>query len=236
MLPHYADFRSGDFVNKEKKRLLDRIEVLYEDLDVIVIEKANGVLSYPVQGERNEGAIQLIRRYWKARNETSRHLYLLHRLDKETSGLMVFAKTSLARDSLLLQFERHSVVRGYVAVCHGIPHQEKGNIKTLLGRDLRGKRSVSPKGKLALTFYEVISKNIRNRRTLIRCNLRTGRTHQVRIHLAHIGVPVIGDAVYSRTPAPRLALHAETLGFVHPRTGVPLLFRSSLPNGVKSLL
>jgi 23S rRNA pseudouridine1911/1915/1917 synthase len=236
MFSHYLDVRSGDFVKRVRKSLLDRIEVLYQDLDVVVIEKASGVLSYPVEGDRSEGAIQLIRRYWKTQNELQQHLYLLHRLDKNTSGLMVFARTSLARQSLQQQFEQHSVVRSYIAVCSGIPRRNQGNIKTLLGRDFRGKRAVSTAGKLAVTSYLVISTDAYNQHALVRCNLRTGRTHQVRIHLAHIGAPIIGDVVYGNKTGPRLALHAEALGFIHPRTGAPLLFRSSLPKELKQLL
>lgn len=236
MFSRHSHLWSGGFLKTVRKRLLDRIEVLYQDLDVVVIEKASGVISYPVQGERSESAIQLIRRYWKATKEPRQNLYLLHRLDKDTSGLMIFARTSLARQSLQQQFEQHSVVRGYSAVCSGIPRKEQGSIKTLLGRDFRGKRSVSPTGKLALTSYRVVSKNLHNQHALIQCNLRTGRTHQVRIHLAHIGAPVIGDAVYGRKHGPRLALHAETLGFIHPRSGAPVLFRSSLPKELKELL
>ncbi len=236
MFSHHPYVWSGGFLKEIRKSLLERIEVLYQDLDIVVIEKASGVLSYPVEGERSEGAIQLIRRYWKAQKEPGQNLYLLHRLDKDTSGLMIFARTSLARQSLQQQFEKHSVIRGYAAVCSGIPRKEQGNIKTLLGRDFRGKRSVSIAGKLALTSYRVISKNLQTQHALIQCNLRTGRTHQVRIHLAHIGAPVIGDAVYGKKQGPRLALHAETLGFIHPRTGAPVLFRSSLPKELKSLL
>lgn len=220
----------------QRKSLLERIEVIYEDLDVVVIEKASGVLSYPVENDRSEGAIQLIRRYWKVRNLPNQHLYLLHRLDKDTSGLILFAKTSLARQSLSKQFEDHSVVRGYAAICSAIPRKEEGNIKTLLGRDSRGKRSVRPMGRLALTSYRVAMKNLQKQHSLIRCYLRTGRTHQVRIHLAHIGAPVIGDPIYGKKRADRLALHAEALGFIHPRTGKPHVFRSSLPEELKKLL
>jgi 23S rRNA pseudouridine1911/1915/1917 synthase len=219
-----------------RKSLLERIEVLYEDPDVVVIEKASGVLSYPIPNDSTEGAIQLIRRYWKARNLQNTHLYLLHRLDKETSGLMVFAKSSLARKELLRQFEAHSILRGYAAVCSGIPRKDEGSIRTLLARNPHGRRSVAPVGKTAITFYRVAAKNDSRQHALIRCTLHTGRTHQVRIHLAHIGSPVIGDRVYGKKRFDRLALHAEILGFVHPRTGKPIVFYSSLPEDLKKLL
>jgi 23S rRNA pseudouridine1911/1915/1917 synthase len=223
-------------LKEKRKSLLDRIEVIYEDVDLVVIEKANGILSYPQDGDRTESAIQLIRRYWKTRDLPHQNLYLIHRLDKDTSGLMVFAKTSLARHSLQRQFEQHSVVRGYAAVCGGIPRNDYGTMKTLLGRGRGGKRTVTQKGRLAITSYTVESRNVQKQRSLIRCFLRTGRTHQVRIHLAHLGTPVIGDAIYGKIHASRLGLHAEILGFIHPRTNGPLLFRSSLPPEVKMLL
>jgi 23S rRNA pseudouridine1911/1915/1917 synthase len=220
-----------------RKKLHERIQVLYEDLDLIVIEKAEGIISYPVEGSRDESAIQLIRRYWKVQGNTNKNLYLLHRLDKDTSGLLVFAKTSLARESLLKQFEEHTVVRQYLAVTQGIPRKPKGEIHTKIGHDFRGRRAVSQYGKEAITAYEVSARNPALERALVACRLKTGRTHQVRIHLAYIGAPVIGDAVYSKEHQQgRLALHAQMLGFMHPRTGLPIVFRIPLPESLKRLL
>jgi 23S rRNA pseudouridine1911/1915/1917 synthase len=219
-----------------RKKLHERIEVVFEDQDVIVVDKAAGILSYPVENDRAESAIQLIRRYWKFQNNTSNHLYLMHRLDKETSGLIVFAKTSHARDSLRKQFEEHSVIRGYVAVTDGIPEPKYGKIQTFLGRNQRGRRSVARFGKTAITRYQVLSLNPELRRSLVRCYLHTGRTHQVRIHLSHIRSPVMGDAVYGKRNSERMALHAEVVGFVHPRTRQPLLLRTSIPEEMLNLL
>lgn len=220
-----------------RKKLHERIEVLYEDQDAIVIEKAAGILSYPVEGKRNEeSAIRLIRRYWKFQNRKHDQLYLLHRLDKETSGLMVFAKSSLARSSLLQQFEEHTVIRGYLAITDGIPEKGSGTIKTFLSRNERGRRAVSNQGRPAITRYQVLLTNKRKGHALVRCYLQTGRTHQVRIHMAYLNTPVLGDAVYGNRGHGRMALHAEVLGFVHPRTRSPLLFRSSLPREMRELL
>lgn len=220
-----------------RKKLHERIQVLYEDLDVIIIEKAEGILSYPVEGARDESAIQLIRRYWKVQKNPHKNLYLLHRLDKDTSGLLVFAKTSLARESLLKQFEEHKVVRQYLAVTQGIPRKAKAEIHTKIGRDPRGKRAVAPFGKEAITQYEVSKRNEQKQRAMICCRLKTGRTHQVRIHLGYIGAPIIGDPVYGKDHSfGRLALHAQMLGFVHPRSGIPIVFRIPLPEALKGLL
>jgi len=161
---------------------------------------------------------------------------LLHRLDKETSGVMIFAKSTLGRDSLRRQFEEHSVMRGYLAVTEGIPNDKNGMIKTFLGRNQRGRRSVAYHGKAAITRYQVLSVDPGRKRALVRCYLHTGRTHQVRIHMAHLNAPVIGDAVYGNRSSGRMALHAEVLGFLHPRTGTPVVLRSSLPVELRQLL
>jgi len=218
------------------KRLLDRIEVVFEDLDLAIVEKASGIISYPAGDFREDSVIQLIRRYWKATGKTNQNLYLLHRLDKDTSGLMVFAKTSLARMSLQTQFEEHSVLRQYLAVTRGVPGMRQGEIRAPLSRDKSGRRGVTQYGRFALTKYDVVSEKRHRGIALIRCRLHTGRTHQVRIHLAHAGAPVMGDRVYGKDGGNRLALHAETLGFLHPRSGLPIVFRSSLPEELRRLL
>jgi 23S rRNA pseudouridine1911/1915/1917 synthase len=219
-----------------KERIRDRIHVIYEDQDVLIVDKASGVITYPVENEPRGSVIQLIRIYWKYTTQQNQHLYLLHRLDKDTSGLLVFAKTTRARQSLQQQFESHSVLREYLAITHGIPRRKKGEIKTFLGRDFRGRRSVAAKGKGAITHFKVIAENVPANRALVRCRLETGRTHQVRIHMAHIGTPVIGDTVYGKIPSKRLALHADTLGFQHPRTAKPVLFHVSLPADLQELI
>lgn len=222
---------------KERKKLHERIEVVYEDQDLIIINKAAGILSYPVEGDRSESVIQLIRRYWKFQNNPHQHLYLMHRLDKETSGLIVFAKSSLARDSLRTQFEKHTVVRAYLAITNGIPRKKSGRIETLLGRDPQGRRAVAWKGKEAITQYRVVAQNESPQRGLVRCYLQTGRTHQVRIHLAYIGTPVVGDSVYGRRgDGKHLALCAEALGIIHPRSQSPLVIRTSMPSELRAAL
>lgn len=219
-----------------KLRLFEKIHVVHEDTDLILVEKASGVLSYPVEGRREEGAIQLIRRYWKAIGAANSNLYLLHRLDEDTSGLMVFAKTSLARESLRAQFEEHSVVRCYLAITVGIPRKKSGEIHTMLGRNFKGRRDVTAHGREAITFFEVLKEVPARNRALIRCRLYTGRTHQVRLHLKHIGVPILGDPLYGSKSQGRLMLHAESLGFVHPRSGRAVVFRSSMPEPLRRSL
>jgi 23S rRNA pseudouridine1911/1915/1917 synthase len=223
--------------NRPALRLHERVDVIHEDPDLIVIEKAGGIISYPMQDQREESAIQLIRRYWKSQNSSNRNIYLIHRLDKETAGLMVFAKTTLARRNLLAQFEQHEVLRGYLAITQGVPSRKRGELKTHLGRNHRGIRSVQRTGKFASTQFETLSVTSSGQRALVRCRLQTGRTHQVRIHLAHLDAPVIGDRVYGNDHSGKsLALYADLLGFKHPRFHHPIVFRTSMPLRMKKLL
>ncbi|HET6267587.1 MAG TPA: RluA family pseudouridine synthase [Acidobacteriota bacterium] len=219
-----------------KPKPRDWIELVYEDLDLIVIEKPSGIITYPVDSHTKNSAIQLIRKVWRKQGRSDSHLYLVHRIDQETSGLLVFAKTTLARKSLQDQFSRHAVLREYLAITNGIPKQIKGEIRTFLGRNFRGKRAVAFAGKQAVTNYLVLRQNRATNRALVQCRLQTGRTHQIRIHLAHLGSPVLGDAVYGKTRSGRLALHAATLGLIHPRTRAPLLLYSSPPQEWRRLV
>jgi 23S rRNA pseudouridine1911/1915/1917 synthase len=224
------------FERRSSLKLHERVEVLYEDIDCILIEKGAGVITYPVPNHTEISAIQLIRRYWKHNNMRDSHVYLLHRLDKDTSGLMIFAKTSLARKALLAQFENHSVLRRYFAVVQGIPEKPEGTLKTFLGRNKSGIRTVKSYGKEAITDYRVLRTNRQKQRSLVLCRLHTGRTHQIRIHMKHLHTPVVGDPVYGNDRKNQLALFACSLGFIHPRSGQPLLFHASLPASLKTLM
>ncbi len=217
-----------------RQKLHERALVIYEDSDVLLIEKSEGLLSYPLPDNRDDSAIQLIRRYWKSKNIQNRNLYLLHRLDRDTSGLMIFAKTTLARKSLTDQFNEHSIIRGYIAVTQGIPSPAKGTLETMLGRKFSGKRGVTDRGKLSKTYYEVMRAS--SSRALVYCSLHTGRTHQVRIHMMHLGTPVVGDPIYGKMKGNRLFLHSHILGFIHPRTNKPQLFLSWIPESFKALI
>lgn len=217
-----------------RQKLHERALVIYEDSDIILIEKSEGLLSYPLPDDRGDSAIQLIRRYWKSKNVQNRNLYLLHRLDRDTSGLMIFAKTTLARKLLTVQFNEHSIVRGYIAVTEGTPNPRQGTLQTMLGRKFTGKRGVTDRGKPSKTKYEVVRAS--SKRALVYCSLHTGRTHQVRIHMMHLGTPIVGDPIYGKTKGKRLYLHSHTLGFIHPRTRKPQLFLSSIPESFKAIL
>lgn len=214
--------------------------VVHEDAHLIVIEKPAGISSVPFERKETGTALDLIRDHWRAQHlpATSRPLYTVHRLDKETSGLLCFAKTRTAEAGLHRIFQRHLARRTYLALAHG--RVEAGRIESRLvpdrGDHLRGSTRNPQLGQHAITHVEVVEHLAAA--TLCRIRLETGRTHQIRIHLSEAGHPVVGDAVYTRDrllrgepllPAERMMLHAETLGFSHPASEAPLLFESPPP-------
>ena len=212
--------------------------VAFEDAHVIVIEKPDGVSSVPYERKESGTAMDLIRAHWRAqgRKATVTPLFVVHRLDKDTSGLLCFAKTRLAERGLHRTFQQHLARREYLAVAHGAVRP--GRIESYLiadrGDGLRGSTRRRDQGQHAVTHVEVIERLARA--TFVRVRLETGRTHQIRIHLSEAGHPLVGETVYIRDmlraeatplPAPRLMLHAATLGFAHPVDGEPLDFAAA---------
>jgi 23S rRNA pseudouridine1911/1915/1917 synthase len=174
---------------------------------------------------------------------------IVHRIDKDTSGILVVAKSDAAHEGLAKLFASHDIERRYLAVVSGAPAPPAGIVKTQIGRSTtnRKKMAVLPenKGKHAVTHYRLIESFAKA--SLVECTLETGRTHQVRVHMAHIGHPLIGDSVYSNRQNPyrigpnrskfdRQALHAAVLGFKHPVSGETLRFESRLPQDIQLLL
>ena len=234
------------------------LDVVYEDADVIVIDKPVGLVVHPAPGNPDRTLVNALLAHC---GETLsgiggvRRPGIVHRLDKDTSGLMVAAKTDAAHHALAEQFAARSIARGYRAVVWGLPSPLRGEIEGAIGRNPRNRKKmavVANGGKPALTRYRVERALAEGAAALIRCRLATGRTHQIRVHLAHIGYPLIGDALYGggkrrlgALPGPaqaairsfgRQALHAWLLGFTHPSTGVKVRFESNLPHDIKMLV
>lgn len=233
-------------MNFEKARphipLKNRINVIFEDESIIVIEKASGILSQPVKGSNEPSAVELIRHYWKAKKLKQCYIGVVHRLDQETSGLIVFAKSKVSQRILQQQFATHKVTKRYMAIVSGIPDRTRGRLVGTMTRNKAGKRTVvseSSKGKESITRYKVLEQL--TDKALLEIAPETGRTHQIRVQLASIGYALVGDSVYGfgkkRTKHySRCFLHASKLGFIHPRTAKRVLFESALPPDMQKIV
>ena len=229
---------------------VEPFRVVYEDTWVIVVDKAAGVLVQPTpQGDRGT-LIDLLSRYLRKRHPGTKapYLGLLHRIDRETSGLLLFSRKGSANRILAEQFRGHAIAREYLAVARGSFAGDSGTISDSLFRPAPGARRASrPRrglGVHAVTHYQVLERFLHAQ--LLSLTLETGRTHQIRIHLSEKGHPVVGDKVYGRRAAgvsnalldafPRQALHAFRLGFTHPATGEQMSFETPPPDDFAGLL
>lgn len=222
-----------------------RIDVLYEDDDVIVINKPAGLVVHPGAGNPDGTLVNgLLAKFPEIREvgESSRP-GIVHRLDAGTSGLMMVARTQQAYEHLVEMLSTHQVRRTYLALVAGVPEAKSGLIDAPIGRDQRDplRMAVSVSGRFARTQYEVLQEfNEPIECALVRCDLETGRTHQIRVHLGAIGHPVIGDALYKGVREglkfTRPALHAAVLAFEHPVTGDEMTFDAPLTEDFNELL
>ncbi|HTJ90679.1 MAG TPA: RluA family pseudouridine synthase [Acidocella sp.] len=233
------------------------LAILYEDDALLVLNKPAGLVVHPAPGNPDGTLVNaLIAHCGDSLTGIGgeRRPGIVHRLDKDTSGVMVVAKTELAHTRLSAAFASRDLDREYKAICWGVPNPARGTIEGDIGRDPRDRKRmavVTRNGKAALTNYRII-RNYGTAASLLALRLGTGRTHQIRVHMAHIGHPLIGDAVYlRRRPAvaktlspptlslamdfPRQALHAEMLGFFHPITGAKLSFSAPAPADFQEL-
>ena len=211
--------------------------LVYDDPHVVVIDKPAGISSVPYEERETGTAMDLIRGAWRRMGKpaTSVPLHVVHRIDRATSGLLAFAKTKRAEIGLAAQLRAHTMERQYLCVAHGVvaPGRIESMLVTDRGDGLRGSTTHAGQGKRAVTHVSV-ERALRGA-TLCAVRLETGKTHQIRIHLAESGHPLVGETVYIRDytgpviSSPRLMLHAATLGFVHPVTGEQVSLRSPLP-------
>lgn len=232
------------------------LNIVYEDEDLLVVNKEAGMTVHPAAGSYNGTLVNALLHH--CNNNLSgvggvKRPGIVHRIDKETSGLLVVAKNDTAHNFLGKQFADHTIERTYLAFVYGNLNPSEGRIETLIGRSPvdRKKMAILPKGgKIAVTNYKTL-KTFKKAASLVQCNLETGRTHQIRVHLSSMGNALIGDKVYIKTnkkslgiPAylsssinffPRQALHAKSLGFVHPRTKEFMQFDSELPTDLQEL-
>jgi 23S rRNA pseudouridine1911/1915/1917 synthase len=226
------------------------IEVLHEDLHVLVLMKAAGMVVHPAPGHASGTLVNALRFRQSVREleaDATERPGIVHRLDKDTSGVMVVAKTVAARAGLIAQFQAHDLERAYVAIALGHP-SEAFTIDTLHGRHPTDRKRFSSRvreGKRAVTHVRVLERL--HASSLMECRLETGRTHQIRMHLAEAGHALLADPVYGRTSSDarltlaaaaigRQALHARTLGFRHPVSGEPLRFEAAPPEDFERAL
>ena len=220
----------------DERALPEGLTILHEDTDVIVVLKANGLLTVATEREREKTAQAYLNVYLGARREE--RIHVVHRLDRETSGVLVFAKNFHAREALKEQFAAHSVDRLYVAIIEGAIAPPSGTIQSNLieRKDLRMQSvDAHPDAKFAVTHYRTISAG--GPYSMLEVTLETGRKNQIRAHLSERGHPVVGDAFYGATTNPlgRLGLHAKLLGFAHPTTGKKMIFTAALPKSFREL-
>ena len=234
------------------------LEVVYEDDDVIVVDKPAGMVVHPAPGNPDHTLVNALIAHCGPSLKGIGGVMrpgIVHRLDKDTSGLIVAAKTDAAHQALVAQFSARTVERVYAALVWGTPSPTRGEISGAIGRspsDRKKMAVVAHGGRPALTRYEVRKAFVGGAISLVDCRLGTGRTHQIRVHLASIGHPLVGDPVYGRSrgrrralPPPaaaavealdRQALDACVLGFTHPRSGAPLKFTKKFPHDISNLI
>jgi 23S rRNA pseudouridine1911/1915/1917 synthase len=218
--------------------------LVYDDAHVVVIDKPTGVNSVPYEDRETGTAMDLVRGAWRRAGKpaTTVALHVVHRIDRATSGLLMFAKTKQAEMGLAAQLRAHAMQRTYVCVAHGAVTSRR--IESFLvsdrGDGLRGSTTRPGQGKRAVTH--VTARQALHHATLCEVRLETGKTHQIRIHLSEAGHPLVGEEVYIRDyagpilTAPRLMLHAQTLGFDHPATGARVELSSPLPPDFRAVV
>lgn len=224
------------------------LNIVYEDEHIVVVDKPAGMVVHPGIGQEQGTLVAgLLARYPELVELQDDPLAqgrmgIVHRLDKETSGLLVTARNLDALQNLMQQFQERTVEKIYLALLERPPKTLTGVIDAPIGRDLKQRKRMGVRndGKPAVTEFEVIDSNFRDGRTLVKIHLMTGRTHQIRVHMAFIGCPVVGDTVYGfrkqRTSLKRNFLHATELAFDHPTTGERLHFTSKLPRGLRNVM
>lgn len=218
------------------------LEIVYEDADVLVVNKPKGMVVHPAPGHTTGTLVNGLMHQVTDLSGINGVMRpgIVHRIDKDTSGLLMVAKNDLAHELLVQQLVDKSVTRRYIALVHGhIPH-DKGTIDAPIGRDKkdRQKMGVVDEGKHAVTHFQVIGR-FGVDYTLVQCRLETGRTHQIRVHMNYIGYPLVGDPKYGPKKTMDIggqALHAGVLGFVHPRTNEYLEFEAPMPQEFDALL
>lgn len=219
------------------------LDIIYEDDDVVVLNKARGMVVHPAPGNYTGTLVNALLYHCSNLSGINSAIRpgIVHRLDKDTSGIMIVAKNDAAHISLSQQIQSKTAVRTYLAVARGNIKTDSGTIETQIARDKIDRKKmavVKEGGRDAITDYEVLERF--GKYTLVRCKLRTGRTHQIRVHMEYLGYPLVGDPKYSPMKTPfgikGQALHSHTLEFTHPRTGERMKFEAPLPEDMHKII
>lgn len=219
------------------------LDIIYEDDDVVVLNKERGMVVHPAPGNYTGTLVNALLYHCSNLSGINSAIRpgIVHRLDKDTSGIMIVAKNDAAHISLSQQIQSKTAVRTYLAVVRGNIKTDSGTIETQIARDKTDRKKMSvvkEGGRDAITDYEVLERF--GKYTLVRCKLRTGRTHQIRVHMEYLGYPLVGDPKYSPMKTPfgikGQALHSHTLEFTHPRTGERMKFEAPLPEDMHKII
>ena len=219
-----------------------KIDIVYEDSYIVVINKQAGLVVHPAHGHYSGTLVNAILYHIKDLSGINGEIRpgIVHRLDKDTSGLIVIAKNDKVHVTLTEMFQEKKIRKTYLAILKGKLNKSEGKVVTQIGRDKNDRKKMTviddiTKGKTAITNYRVISQN--SLFTLVKVNIETGRTHQIRVHMRHLGYPILGDSVYGRKDnEKRQMLHAYRLEFLHPVTGNPMEFIGEIPEDFQRAL
>ena len=219
-----------------------KIDIVYEDSYIAVINKQAGLVVHPAHGHCSGTLVNAILYHIKDLSGINGEIRpgIVHRLDKDTSGLIVIAKNDKVHAALTEMFQKKKIKKTYLAILKGKLNKSEGKVVTQIGRDKIDRKKMTviddaSKGKIAITNYRVISQN--SLFTLVKVNIETGRTHQIRVHMRHLGYPILGDSVYGRKDnEKRQMLHAYRLKFLHPVTGNPMEFAGEIPEDFQRAL
>ena len=216
------------------------VDIVYEDDDLLIVNKKSGMVVHPAPGNYSGTLVNALMGKFKLSNKDNIRPGIVHRIDKDTSGLLVVAKNDEIHDKLSEMIKNKEVERKYVALVDGVINHETGTIDAPIGRDINNRQKMivtDLNSKDAVTHFRVLKRY--KDKTLIECKLETGRTHQIRVHMNYIGYPIVNDPVYGKskktTPFGQM-LHSKSIRFIHPRTGNEIYFEAPLPKEFQEYL
>ena len=221
------------------------LDILYEDRDIILVNKPKGMVVHPAAGHYSHTLVNGLMYHCKDQLSGINGVMrpgIVHRINMDTTGVLIVCKNDMAHNSIAAQLKEHSITRRYQAIVHGVLKEDEGTVDAPIGRHQTERKKMCinyNNGRNAITHYQVLRRF--EQYTYVECRLETGRTHQIRVHMASIHHPLLGDTVYgpSKCPVPSLigqTLHAGVLGIIHPRTGVYMEFTAPLPGYFEKLL